>query len=224
MLYAERELALGPALAGLLLAGFGLATAAAVLAAGTVGASRPRPLLKLGVVLLGAGLVGLGLASTPGDTGIALLAVAGGFGIVSTLGFPVFASYVPPGEEAAHSALYFATRSVASLVALPAAGWSIALAGSYRALPLAGGAVALLALVPLARVDPVLSAVRAPVRLPRSLWLTGWTALLVAATATALAAGLAAARLVPGVDAALFGLLRRDVLSPRVLDGLLVDP
>ena len=59
-------------------------------------------------------------------------------------------SYIPAGEAGAYTAVYFSVRALAGAVALPAAGWTVALTGGYRVTLGAGGVAALLALVPIA--------------------------------------------------------------------------
>ncbi len=80
----------------------------------------------------------------------ALLAPAAlGAGIVTSLGFPYFARFVPEGEAGGYSGVFFAGRGVASAAALPLAGFAIELSGTYRSVLLLGG-TALVAIVPLA--------------------------------------------------------------------------
>lgn len=154
VLYAEHVLDLRPSTAGMLLAGAGIVTGLSMLAAGLATEARYRPLLVLGVVLMGGGLVGMAPASGPALAAPGIVAAGVGFGIVSTVGFPLLTTFVPPGQEGGYTALYFSVRATASAIAVPAAGWLIALTGSYRALPLLGGIVTLLALVPLLRLGP----------------------------------------------------------------------
>jgi membrane-associated phospholipid phosphatase len=150
LLYAEEELDLAPSVASVWLAGFGLLTGAAIAVAGRVrNPARHRPLLLAGIVLLGGGFLGVSATTSLGGVGAALAAGAAGFGIVSTLGFPLFAALIPAGEAGGYTALYFSVRSIASTIALPAAGWTVAATGSYRALFVLGGAATLTALVPL---------------------------------------------------------------------------
>jgi dolichol-phosphate mannosyltransferase len=150
LLYAEDVLALEPGVASLWLAGFGLATGAAIAASGRVrNPALHRPLLLLGVVLLGGGFLGVAASTTLPFVGAALVVGAAGFGLVSTLGFPLFSKLIPPGEAGGYTALYFSVRSISSTIALPAAGWTVAATGSYRALFVLGGVATLTALVPL---------------------------------------------------------------------------
>jgi MFS family permease len=153
LLYAERELGLAASVASLLLAAFGIMTAAAIVLAGRVkNPARHKPLLTLGVALMGGGFLAVALATNLFMVGPALLAGAIGFGLVSTLGFPLFSALIPEGEAGGYTALYFSVRSISSAIALPAAGWVIAATGSYRALFVLGGLATLTALVPLTAV------------------------------------------------------------------------
>jgi maltose/moltooligosaccharide transporter len=150
LVYAEKVLDLAPAVASILLVAFGIATGAAVVAAGRVKTpARIRPLLLLGVTLMGAGFLGVAAAGGVASAAPALLAAAVGFGLVTTLGFPLFAELIPEGESGGYTALFFSVRAISSAIALPAAGGIIAVSGSYRALFVLGGGAALLALVPL---------------------------------------------------------------------------
>lgn len=152
VLYADRVLDLGAGVASLLLAGFGLLTGAGMLAGGRTPPERVYPWLVAGAGLLGAGLLSAALFDN-----LALLvgpfaAAALGFGLVTALGFPYFARFIPDGQSGRYSGLYFSVRAIASAVALPLAGLLIAATGSYRAVLLQGGA-ALVALIPLARAQ-----------------------------------------------------------------------
>jgi MFS transporter, DHA1 family, tetracycline resistance protein len=150
LLYAEKELGLQPSTASLWLAGFGIATAAAIGIAGRArNPERHRPLLLAGVALMGLGFLGVAATNSLGVVAIALVAAAAGFGLISTLGFPLFSSLIPQGEAGGYTALYFSVRAISSAIALPTAGWVIAATGSYRALFVLGGLAALAALIPL---------------------------------------------------------------------------
>jgi membrane-associated phospholipid phosphatase/predicted MFS family arabinose efflux permease len=154
LLYAEKELGLQPSTASLWLAGFGIATAAAIGIAGRArNPERHRPLLLVGVVLMGLGFLGVAATNSLGVVAIALVAAAAGFGLISTLGFPLFSSLIPQGEAGGYTALYFSVRAISSAIALPTAGWVIAATGSYRALFVLGGLAALAALIPLVGVS-----------------------------------------------------------------------
>ncbi|WP_343233023.1 MFS transporter [Miltoncostaea marina] len=223
VLYADHVLGLGPAPAGGLLVAFGLLTGAAMLLAGLERrAERHLPLLALGVVLMGGGL----LAMTPADRVVeaapGLVAAAVGFGLLSTLGFPVMSRFIPPGEAGAYTAAYFSARAVAGAVALPAAGGAIAATGSYRALVACGGVATLSALVPLA---PMLAGHR--LRRPRRPART--PARRLAGLAAVAAACLGAGLLVAGTplrraDHALFRLLNDLGPGPALVDDILVGP
>jgi membrane-associated phospholipid phosphatase/MFS family permease len=152
VLYAEHSLGLGVGVAGALPLGFGLLTAVGLVLAGRARPERVRPLLLAGAALLGTGLIaaapGGGLAAAaPGFATAAL-----GAGLVTGLGFPYFARFVPPGEAGRYSGLFFAGRAVAGAAALPLAGLAVELSGSYTAV-LWLGAAALAALVPLALAE-----------------------------------------------------------------------
>ena len=108
-----------------------------------------RPLLLAGIVLLGGGFLGVGLSTSLVPVGAALVLGAAGFGLVSTLGFPLFSAMIPEREAGAYTALYFSVRSISSTIALPAAGWTVQATGSYRSLFLLGGIATMTALVPL---------------------------------------------------------------------------
>ena len=64
-----------------------------------------RPLLLLGVVLLGGGFLGVAASTSLPVVGAALVVGATGFGLVSTLGFPLFATLIPSGEAGGYTAL-----------------------------------------------------------------------------------------------------------------------
>jgi MFS family permease len=150
VLYAEKVLDLSPPIASVLLAGFGVVTGITMVRAGAIrDAARYVPVLCVGVVLLGGGF--LGIAASPSVSAMVpgLVAAAVGFGLLATIGFPLLTALAPAGEEGEYTGLYFSVRAIASGVALPVAGWTIAATDSYRALFWFGGAVALLALVPL---------------------------------------------------------------------------
>jgi membrane-associated phospholipid phosphatase len=205
ILYAEKVLDLSLSRASLVLAAFGLVTAAAMLAAGRV--KRPellRPLLLAGIALMGGGLLAVPLTTNLVATAPALVAAAAGFGIVSTLGFPVLASMIPEGEAGAYTALFFSVRAVASAVALPLAGGLIALTESYRTLFVLGGTVTLLGLVALAGIH-------VPQRHPSPAWAVRWATSLAALYAAVLGTGV----LVVGT-----GLQDLDELSFRWINAL----
>ena len=150
VLYAERVLNLSAGAAGGLLVAFGVLTGIAMLLAGRLPPARVFPVLMLGAALLGGGLVAASLATSILILAIPFACAAVGAGLVTALGFPYFARFVPVGESGSYSGLFFSVRAVAATVAVPLAGVVIELTGSYRGL-MAQGAFALLALIPLAR-------------------------------------------------------------------------
>jgi membrane-associated phospholipid phosphatase len=208
LLYAKESLGLSPAVASIWLVGFGLVTAAAVVAAGRVkDEGRQRSLLTLGVTLMGSGF--LGVASTGDYLAIAgaLTAAGIGFGLVSTLGFSLFSALIPAGEAGGYTAMFFSVRAIAAAVALPLAGWAIALTDSYRTLFVLSGGVTLAALLPLLRV-PGLRSDRLALQAPPRHALMRWGVLLAAVYAGILAVGfLVSATQLQGVDEALFRLV-----------------
>ena len=151
ILYAKNVLGLGTAVASLWLAAFAVASGLAMAASGRLRSRRlHKPFLVLGVALMGAGF--LGVASTMSLLGVSLavLPAALGSGMISTLGFSLFAALIPQGEAGGYTALYFSLRAAAAMVALPLAGWLIVATGSYRSLFVLGGIATLGALLPLA--------------------------------------------------------------------------
>lgn len=213
VLYAQRVLGLQVAAASLWLAAFGLVTGAAMLAAGrTRNPALHGPLLALGVALMGAGFLVVALTTSLAVVGAAMLAAAVGFGLISTLGFPLFSTLIPAGEAGGYTALYFSVRAVSSAVALPAVGWTIAVTGSDRTMFLAGGAVTLAALAPLSLVTRRPPGARAERRrLPGGRFLVRWAGSLAALFGALLAAGL----LITGS-----GLQRADEALFRLVNGL----
>ena len=152
ILYADEVLGLGAATAGLVLAAFGLLTGAGMLAAGALPARHVRTALHAGTLALGAGLL-LALPASSLAVAAGPFALAGiGAGVVTALGFPYFARFIPRGEEGAFSGAFFSGRAIALAAALPGAGGLIAVAGSYRAL-LGMGAASVLAVIPLSRAE-----------------------------------------------------------------------
>ena len=149
VLYAEHVFGLSAGAAGAMLVGFGILTGAAMVLAGKVGPARVFPLLVAGVALLGGGLLAAAAAQSVALVAVPFACAAVGAGLVTALGFPYFARFVPAGESGSFSGLYFSVRAVAATVAVPLAGVVIELIGSYRGL-MAQGAFALLALIPLA--------------------------------------------------------------------------
>ena len=151
ILYARRVLGLEPGLASLWLAAFAVGAGATMIAAGFVRNPRVhKPFLALGVSLMGVGFLAAAASTSLLWVSVACGSAAAGFGLVSTLGFSLFAALIPRGEAGGYTALYFSLRAVASAVAVPVAGWTIAVSGSYRSLFLLSGTATLAALVPLA--------------------------------------------------------------------------
>jgi MFS family permease len=205
LLYAKESLGFSPAVASVWLVGFGLVTAAAVVASGRVkDEERQRSLLTLGVTLMGSGF--LGVASTGDHLAIAgsLTAAGIGFGFVSTLGFSLFSALIPPGEAGGYTAMFFSVRAIAAAVALPVAGWAIALTDSYRTLFVLSGAVTLAALLPLLRV-PGVRRERLALQAPPRHAVMRWGVMLAAVYTGILFVGfLVSATQLQGVDEALF--------------------
>jgi membrane-associated phospholipid phosphatase/predicted MFS family arabinose efflux permease len=152
VLYAEDVLGLRAAAAGLLLAGFGILTGAGMILGARLPAARQRRTLLAGVALLGGGLLAGAGASTLAEAALPFAAAALGAGLVSSVGFPYFTSFVPDGQAGRYAGAFFSVRAIASTAALPLAGLLISVTGSYRAL-LGMGALGLAALVPLARAE-----------------------------------------------------------------------
>jgi membrane-associated phospholipid phosphatase/MFS family permease len=221
VLYADRELGLRPSAAASLLGAFGVVTALAVLGAGSVPPGLQSRTVVLGVLLLGGGLLGVSATNTLQFVAPGLLAAAVGFGLVTTLGFPLYARFIPAGEEGAYTALFFSVRSIASAIAVPAAGWTIAAAGSYRALFVAGGGVALVAVLPLAGLMSYNQPLHRPA-LRRAVAFVGGLGALCGSL-LGLAFVISNTRLAQ-FDAELFDALHRLGGTPRIVDTLLVHP
>jgi membrane-associated phospholipid phosphatase/predicted MFS family arabinose efflux permease len=219
ILYAEKVLGLSVARAALVLAAFGLVTAAAMFAAGRV--KRPellRPLLLAGIALMGGGLLAVPLTTNLVATAPALIAAAAGFGIVSTVGFPVLASMIPEGEAGAYTALFFSVRAIASAVALPLAGGLIALTESYRTLFVLGGTVTLFGLVALAGI-------RVPQHRPSPVWALRWTTSLAVLYSVVLGTGvLVAGTGLQELDKMLFRWINALGPGPELLFEVLEEP
>ena len=152
VLYAHEELELGVGIAGALPLAFGAFVAVGMVLAGRVRSERVHGTLLSGAALLGAGLVLAGLTGRFALVGVALAAAALGAGLLTALGFPYFARFVPDGEAGGYSGVFFAGRGVAAAVALPLAGVGVELTGTYRSV-LWLGAGALLALAPLVAAE-----------------------------------------------------------------------
>jgi membrane-associated phospholipid phosphatase/Na+/melibiose symporter-like transporter len=180
ILYAESVIGIDAGLASLWLAGFGIATGAAMLVAGRVqDPERQGPLLALGVACMALGFATIPAAPVRVVAMAGMLVAAIGYGLISTLGFPLFTRLIPPGEAGGYTALFFSARAISSTIALPAAGWTIAVTDSYRSLFLIGAGATLAALVPLSRVPGVWRAaprLRLPeLRYPRATATLAWT-------------------------------------------------
>ena len=225
LLYAEDVLGLEAAAASLFLAGFGLATAAAVLAAGRVrNPARLRPLLILGIVIMGGGFLIVSIVADLVFVGVALALVAIGFGLISTVGFPLFSSLIPEGEAGGYTALFYSVRSISTTVALPTAGWLIAVTGSYRSLFVLGGLATLAALVPLSGSAGVAAPRAALAHIPGLRWLATWATSLALLALLVFAFGrLIAATPLQRLDEELFRLVNDLGPGPEVLWTLL-DP
>jgi membrane-associated phospholipid phosphatase/MFS family permease len=152
VLYAEKSLGLGVGFAGALPLGFGLLTAVGMVVAGRAKPERVRPLLLAGAALLGGGLLAAAPAGSLAAAAPGFAVAAVGAGLVTALGFPYFARFVPDGEAGRYSGLFFAGRAVAAAAALPLAGLAVELSGSYTAV-LWLGAASLAALAPLAAAE-----------------------------------------------------------------------
>ncbi len=148
VLYAEHALGLGLAAAGALPLAFGALTALGMVLGGRARPERVHSLLMAGAALLGAGLLAAAPATSLAAAALPFAVAALGAGLVTALGFPYFARFVPKGEAGRYSGVFFAGRAVAAAAALPLAGLAIELSGSYRAV-LWLGAVTVAALVPL---------------------------------------------------------------------------
>jgi len=148
VLYAEHSLGLAVGAAGALPLGFGVVTAIAIVLAGRVRPERVHGLLLTGAALLGIGLVAAAPAASLPAAAPGFVLAAFGAGLVTALGYPYFARFVPEADAGRYSGVFFAGRSVASAAALPLAGLAVELSGSYRAV-LWFGAISLVALVPL---------------------------------------------------------------------------
>ena len=149
VLYAKHALDLGIGAAGALPLAFGAITAVGIVLAGRAPAERVHSVLLAGAALLGTGLLAAAPATSLAAAALPFAAAALGAGLVTALGFPYFARFVPDGQAGRYSGVFFAGRSVASAAALPLAGVAVELTGSYRSV-LWFGALSLAALVPLA--------------------------------------------------------------------------
>jgi maltose/moltooligosaccharide transporter len=164
VLYAEKELGLGLGVAGTLPLAFGVFVLVGMAIAGRVPSPRVRSALIAGAALLGAGLLSAAVSNGLAAVAVPLAAAAVGAGLLTALGFPYFARFVPVGEAGGYSGVFFASRGAAAAIALPVAGVVVELTGSYRSVLLLGGAAAV-AIVPLAVADRGRS--RRAIRRPR---------------------------------------------------------
>jgi membrane-associated phospholipid phosphatase/predicted MFS family arabinose efflux permease len=153
VLYAREVLGLGAGVASLALAAIGLATGAGMLLAGRASQQQVYPLLVLGAALLGGGLLAAAPFGSLAAVAPAFTVAAVGFGLVTALGFPFFARFIPEGRQGSYSGAYFSARAIAATIALPLSGLLVGATGSYRALLLPGIA-GLFAVVPLLRLRP----------------------------------------------------------------------
>jgi MFS family permease len=151
ILYARRVLGLEADLASLWLAAFALGAGAAMIAGGFVQTARlHKPFLALGVGLMGVGFLAAAASAKLFWVSLACATAAAGFGLISTLGYSLFASLIPRGEAGGYTALYYSLRAVASAIVVPVVGVAIAVSDSYRSLFILGGTLTLAALIPLA--------------------------------------------------------------------------
>jgi membrane-associated phospholipid phosphatase/MFS family permease len=148
VLYADHELGLGLGAAGTLPLAFGLFVAAGMVLGGRAHPDRVLPLLLRGAALLGAGLLVASATTNLVIVAASLAPAALGAGLLTSLGFPYFTRFVPAGEAGGYSGAYFAARGVASAAALPLAGVTAQLTGTYRSVFWLGAA-ALVAALPL---------------------------------------------------------------------------
>ncbi|MGH2967170.1 MAG: MFS transporter [Solirubrobacterales bacterium] len=153
VLYARDVLGLGAGVASLALAAIGLATGGGMLLAARASREHVYPLLLLGAALLGGGLLAAAPFDSPAAVAPAFTVAAVGFGLVTALGFPFFARFIPEGRQGSYSGAYFSARAIAATIALPLSGFLVGVTGSYRALLLPGVA-GLLAVVPLLWLRP----------------------------------------------------------------------
>jgi membrane-associated phospholipid phosphatase/MFS family permease len=148
VLYASNDLGLSVGIGGALPLAFGVFVAVGMLLGSRTARERVRDMLLISAALLGFGLLIAGMTVQLGVVAAGLAPAALGAGLLTSLGFPYFARFVPEGEAGAYSGVFFAARGVASAVALPLAGFAVELTGTYRSVFLLGAA-ALVALVPL---------------------------------------------------------------------------
>ena len=106
ILYAKNVLGLGTAVASLWLAAFAAASGLAMMASGRLRSRRlHKPLLLVGVALMGTGFLGVAATTNLVGVSLAVLPAALGFGLISTLGFSLFAALIPSGQAGGYTAL-----------------------------------------------------------------------------------------------------------------------
>ena len=150
VLYAVGELDLELSrIAGILPLAFGIFIAVGMALAARTRPEHVHPDFACGRRSPWRGTARRGITTSLGPVAALLAPAALGAGIVTSLGFPYFARFVPEGEAGGYSGVFFAGRGVASAAALPLAGFAIELSGTYRSVLLLGG-TALVAIVPLA--------------------------------------------------------------------------
>jgi MFS family permease len=88
-----------------------------------------KPFLALGVALMGVGFLAAAASTSLVWVSVACGSAAAGFGLISTLAFSLFASLIPQGESGGYTALYYSLRAVASALAVPLVGLTIAATG-----------------------------------------------------------------------------------------------
>jgi membrane-associated phospholipid phosphatase/MFS family permease len=148
VLYASHDLGLSIGVGGILPLAFGVFVAVGMLLGARTERERVRSMLLISAALLGSGLLVSAMTVELGFVAAGLAPAALGAGLLTSLGFPYFARFVPEGEAGAYSGVFFAARGVAAAVALPLAGFAVELTGTYRSVFLLGAA-ALVALGPL---------------------------------------------------------------------------
>lgn len=150
VLYAKNVLGLSTGVASLWLACFAVVAGLVMVAAGHVTTARGhKPALIAGVALMSVGFLFVAASTNLVAVSMAVLVAAIGFGLISTLGYSLFAAIIPRGDAGGYTALYCALRAAAAMVALPLAGWLIAMTDNYRSLFVLGGAATLAAILPL---------------------------------------------------------------------------
>ena len=127
ILYAKDVLGLEAGIASLWLAAFAIAAGLTMLAAGRIRNPRVhKPFLALGVALMVSVSSRRRLRPSLIWVSGGIAATATGYGLVATLGYSLFASLIPRGEAGGYIALYYSLRAVASAIAVPMVGLTIA--------------------------------------------------------------------------------------------------